>query len=50
MSKQTLRTISVLAVVGGIAIWWLLSASGLVVIPGPVAVAAKAVEMTQSGV
>ncbi|MGO1518325.1 MAG: ABC transporter permease, partial [Arthrobacter sp.] len=34
----------------GIAVWWLVSASGLVVIPGPVAVAAKGVEMGQSGV
>lgn len=50
LPKQTLRFISVLAVVGGVAVWWLLSSSGLVVIPGPVAVAAKAVEMAQSGV
>ncbi|MDN5880536.1 MAG: ABC transporter permease [Arthrobacter sp.] len=50
MSTQTLRIISVLAVIGGIAVWWLVSASGLVVIPGPVAVAAKGVEMGQSGV
>lgn len=42
--------VSVAAVVAGIALWWLVAATGLVVIPGPGAVGAKAIELAQTGV
>lgn len=44
-----LLALNVLAVIGGIALWWAATASGKVVLPGPVEVLTKGVELARSG-